>query len=139
MTHPVQGIFIDTRHRVYCPLCGTEVDTVPNGNGCAHLIYAASDEGFEFARPRYLEALGLPIDTEGIDIESAYAAILEAAGQDEDDSYENASASSITDVAHLDGEFRVTYSNPGPFGMTVFFGFAPLPWGSEEGEEDEEE
>lgn len=37
----------------------------------------------------------------------------------------------MTDVARLDGEFRVTYSNPGPFGMTMFFGFAPLPWGSE--------
>jgi len=118
---------ISVCHRVFCPLCGTEVDTDPNGSACDHLIYAASDESFEFARPRYLDALGLPADTRGTDIESAYAELLEASGQEEE-LEDGVNVRSITDVGRLMDEFRVIHDTPMPWGFTGYFGFAPLPF-----------
>ena len=127
MTRDVPSITIMARHRVFCPLCGTEVDTDPNGSACDHLIYAASDECFEFARPRYLEALGLPADTDGSDIEGAYAELLEASGQEEE-ADDGVSVRSITDVGRLMDEFRIIHDTPMPCGFTAYFGFAPLPF-----------
>ena len=127
MTRRVPSIMITTRHRVFCPLCGTEVDTDPNGGACDHLIYAASDECFEFARPRYLEALGLPADTDGMDIEGAYAEKLETAGN-ENLFEDGVSIRSITDVGRLMDEFRIIHVTPMPCGFTGYFGFAPLPF-----------
>ena len=127
MTKRVPSIMISVCHRVFCPLCGTEVDTDPNGSACDHLIYAASDECFEFARPRYLEALGLPADTDGSDIEGAYAELLEASGQEEE-LEDGVNVRSITDVGHLMDEFRIIHDTPMPWGFTGYFGFAPLPF-----------
>ncbi len=135
MARQVQSIMITARHRVFCPLCGTEVDTDPNGDACEHLIYAASDECFEFARPRYLEALGLPADTDGVDIEHAYEELLEATGH-EDEVEDGISVGSITEVARLDSEFRIIHDTPMPCGFTGYFGFAPLPWDPDADEEE---
>ena len=138
MTRPVQSITIMARHRVFCPLCGTEVDTDPDGGACEHLIYAASDECFEFARPRYLQALGLPIDTPGMEIESAYEELLEATGH-EDEVEDGISVGSITEVERIMDEFRIVHDTPMPWGFTGYFGFAPLPWDPDAEEEEEEE
>ena len=125
MSARVTSISLPDYLTMYCPLCGRVASGPSLSDPCAHVLYAGTDEGFDYVSARYLIALGLPPDTEAVDVQSAYAELLADSDEDSDEDdfdEEEQGVGEITETSRIHLEFQITLFSPG---ISGFVGFAP--------------
>jgi len=110
--HPIQSVELSLDQAIHCPFCGGLVlpalDAELALNPCAHTLFIATNEGFEFRAPRFDENLKIVgVDNDDVDTEEVGLGVL-------------------TDQVDIRDGVKFTLNSPPPFGLSVYLGFAPL-------------
>ncbi|WP_046861617.1 hypothetical protein [Microvirga massiliensis] len=109
----------DSGSPIHCPFCGTKItrsydEANPDGwvveNPCAHTLFAAHDEGFEYRS----EAFNKHLETVLARIEDP----------EEREEIEEGSIDELTDMVEIDNSLKFAVHVPPPAGFGSYVGFA---------------